>query len=412
MTASPTDGSVATLRLAPTRPVTDERRVYGVPRSLVLVWAALFLNVLTFLGPTVLPIARPVGQMITQGVLGLALLLALALNPRGVMRPTLFLVLLTVLAVVAVMVSIHSVFTFSSTYRACRFTAFILVLWLTTAWWGRSDMLLLRCHRRCLWFILGSVVAGVLVAPGSAFAFDGRLSGVIWPIQPTQVAHYAAVLFGTTVVLWLCRVISGRHTVLTLAVSGAVLVATHTRTALLACVVGLVIAAASLFLGHVRVRRTSVLGMLAILALGTLFASQLTSWALRGQSTEEVGQLTGRTEVWTVVFNTPRSQMEEMFGSGLSNQSFQGLPIDSNWVATYLDQGWFGIIGQVLVVVVLLLMAASRARGPRRAVALFLVVYCVVASFTETGLGIGSPYLLDLTVAASLLTRSASEGGG
>ena len=406
------NGSVAALPLAPPRPAAEERRVKGVPRSLVAVWAALFLNVLTFLGPTLLPVSRPVGQLVTQGSLGLALLLALALNPRGVMRPTLFLVLLTVLSVVALMVSIHSVFTFSSTYRACRFAGFILALWLLTPWWGRSDMLLLRCHRRCLWFVLGTVIAGVLVAPGSAFAFEGRLSGVLWPIQPTQVAHYAAVLFGTTVVLWLCRVIGGRHTLVTLAVSGVVLVGTHTRTALLACVVGLVVAGSSLFLGHVRVRRTSVLGVLGALGLGTLFAPQLTSWALRGQTAEEAGQLTGRTKVWSVVFNTPRPQIEEMFGSGLSNQSFHGLPVDSNWVATYLDQGWFGLLGQSLVVVVLLLMAAGQPRGPRRAVALFLIVYCVIASFTETGLGIGSPYLLDLTVAASLLVRAASEGGG
>ena len=37
------------------------------------------------------------------------------------------------------------------------------------------------------------------------------------------------------------------------------------------------------------------------------------------------------------------------------------------------------------------------------AVAVFLVVYCTIASFTETGLGDASPYVLDLAVAASLL---------
>ena len=34
---------------------------------------------------------------------------------------------------------------------------------------------------------------------------------------------------------------------------------------------------------------------------------------------------------------------KEMFGNGLSNKSFDGLPVDSNWVATFLDLGWFGI---------------------------------------------------------------------
>ena len=35
--------------------------------------------------------------------------------------------------------------------------------------------------------------------------------------------------------------------------------------------------------------------------------------------------------------------------------------------------------------------------------------YCLVASITETGLGDASPYLLELTVAASLLAAPAEE---
>ena len=33
-------------------------------------------------------------------------------------------------------------------------------------------------------------------------------------MPPTQVAHYAAVLLGTSAVLWMCRVITGRHALL------------------------------------------------------------------------------------------------------------------------------------------------------------------------------------------------------
>jgi hypothetical protein len=55
----------------------------------------------------------------------------------------------------------------------------------------------------------------------------------------------------------------------------------------------------------------------------------------------------------------------------------------------------------------LLLIAAFRPRGPTRALALFLLVYCLIASFTETGLGQASTYMLDLTIAASLLAPSA-----
>jgi hypothetical protein len=264
-------------------------------------------------------------------------------------------------------------------------------------------MVLLRCHLRCLWLVLGSVLIGAFLAPGKAFSYGGRLSGAVWPMPPTQVAHYAAMLLGISTILWMCRVITGKHELLALAVAGVVLVGTHTRTALLAMVVGLVVAGASLFFGHARVRRTSATGAVLVVLGATLFAPELVAWLTRGQSTQDTVELTGRTKVWSAVFATPRPRMNELFGGGLSNKSFNGLPIDSNWVATYLDQGWFGVVVVASFLIILLLMAATHVRGPQRAVALFIVAYCIVASITETGLGDASPYLLDLTVAFALL---------
>jgi hypothetical protein len=178
-------------------------RARALLRGPLPVWAALFINVQAFLGlPTVLPIPGIIGQMITQGALVVAVGLAIMANPGGVIRPSLFLALLTMLAVVALMVSIHNEFILGSTFRACRFIAFVLVLWLLTPWWGRSDLVLLRAHLTCLRIMLLSVLVGVLLAPGVAFSYEGRLSGALWPTPPTQVAHYAAVLLGCTVVLW------------------------------------------------------------------------------------------------------------------------------------------------------------------------------------------------------------------
>jgi hypothetical protein len=381
----------------------------GVPWRMVAVWGALFFNVLAFYSvpATVVAIPSPVGQLMTQASLVLAIGLALSVNPHILLRPNLFLVLLSVLAIAALAVSIHSEFYVGSVYRSLRLLGFLTVLWLLSPWWGRHDMLMLRLHRRVLWLILGSVLLGAAIAPGLAFEFQGRLSGVIWPIPPTQVAHYAAIVFGTTAVLWMCRVVTGRHAILALSVSGAMLLSTHTRTAVVAMVLGLLVAAASLFLGHVRVRRVSALGALGAVMLATVFASELTNWILRGQTTQEAGQLTGRTRVWTAVLEHQRPRLDQLFGSGMSDQSFNGLPIDSNWVATYLDQGWFGIVVQASIILVLLLMAATRERGPQRAAALFLIMYCLVASFTETGLGAPSAYMLDLTVAAALLAPQA-----
>ncbi|HET7762957.1 MAG TPA: hypothetical protein VF140_08375 [Phycicoccus sp.] len=388
---------------------TDASRI---PRLVLATWAALFVNVLSPAGnPTVVPIPKPLLQAVAQGSLILALLLALLVNRRLVIRPNALLVLFSVLAIASLAVSLHNQFLVGSTYRAVRLLVFVAVLWLLSPLWGRRDLVLLRAHRVCLWVVLATVVLGAAISPGTAFAFEGRLAGAVWPIPPTQVAHYAAVLFGTSVVLWMCRVISGRHALVAVVLTLGLLAATHTRTAMLGSLIGLAVATASLFLGHVRVRRVSVSTVAGGIVLAALFAPEIVTWLARGQSVDEAAQLTGRTKVWTDIFAVPRSPQEVLFGSGLSNKSFNGLAIDSNWVASYLDQGWFGIVLQAAMLLLLLAMAVTHVRGPRRAVALFLVVYCLVASITETGLGDASPYLLELVVAASLLVPPAARTG-
>jgi len=177
----------------------------------------------------------------------------------------------------------------------------------------------------------------------------------------------------------------------------------------MALLIGLAVAVGSLFLGYARVRRASTAALLAGASAAIIFAPLIGSWLLRDQSADELGQLTGRTAVWEQVFATPRPYVTTLFGSGMSNASFDGLPIDSNWVATYLDLGVLGITVQVLAVLVLLVTALVRPRGLDRAVAVFLLLYFVIASFTETGLNSPSAYLLEIVVAASLLARPLDD---
>ena len=77
-------------------------------------------------------------------------------------------------------------------------------------------------------------------------------------------------------------------------------------------------------------------------------------------------------------------------------KEFDGIPIDSSWLSTYQDQGLVGDVLQGLVLVSLLIVALISPRGPGRAVALFLVVYLAVESFTQTGLGQPSSRFLGL----------------
>jgi len=366
-------------------------------------WIALYVNVMPFQGTSLLPIPHPLGQAIAQGSLLAALLLAILANPGMVLRPNAFLTLLTAMAVLAVTVSIHNEFVVGSTYRAVRLLLFVLVLWVLTPWWGRNDLPLLRAHLLCLRVILALVWLGALVAPGVAFSFEGRLSGTIWPIVPPQVAHYAAILLGCTAVLWFSRVVSGRTMLITLVAGAATLVATHTRTGLLAVVLGLIVGGGSLFVGHARVRRTMAVGFLSAFVVWTVFSPVIVSWLTRGQSSQDLAQLTGRTKVWDAVAERRTTTVQEIFGTGLGDKSFGGLPIDSNWVATHVELGRLGVALVVAFLLAILLTALTRPAGPRRAIALFIVVYCITASYTETGMGDASPYLLDLTVAAALV---------
>ncbi len=150
----------------------------------------------------------------------------------------------------------------------------------------------------------------------------------------------------------------------------------------------------------------------ALVALS--FAPFLSHWFQRGESGQELSNFTGRTVVWTQVIHQPRSEVNTLFGYGMSNDGFNGLPIDSSWLAIYVDQG---LVGDVIVgaaVLLLLLMALLAPRGPARAIALFLIVYCLIASYLETGLGTPSPYLLEMMAAISVLVPAsvARLGGG
>ncbi|NYD43073.1 hypothetical protein [Nocardioides panaciterrulae] len=388
----------------------DTRRAASAPhldRWLLLAWAALFLNVMPFSSALALiPFPDLMGKLISQGALPLALLFALLANPRGLLRPNVYVVLFAVLCTLALMVSPHNTFMLSSTFRAARFAGFMLVLWLLSPFWGRRDLALLRCHRNCLAVIIASVFVGAVVSPGRAFSFEGRLAGVIWPIFPTEVAHYASVLMGITVLLWMCRVVPGRHAAPILALTVPVLVATHTRTALVGGAVALVLASASLLLARSRARRTWMWGVLVAPTVLAVFTSELVSWFLRGQTSNEAAGLTGRTSVWSAVLSQPRPTTQEVFGSGMSNLSYNGLPIDSNWVGTYLDLGLVGVAIEAVLLIILLVTALLRPSGPGPAVAIFLVVYTIFSSITQTGMSGPTGTLLDLAVASAALTRS------
>jgi hypothetical protein len=380
-----------------------EARERSVRRRVGLVWGLLVLNVLTYSG-SLLHVPSVAGKAITQGALPVALLVALTVNRRIVVRPSVFLCLVSLLAIEAILMILEAS-SFGAVYRIFRLTEFVAVLWLLTPWWGRRDLLLVRYHLIALTVILGSVLLGLLVAPGRAMS-QGRLAGVIYVIAVTQVAHYAAIMLGLVVVLWLCGQMRGRAVLPVVVMAVTILILTHTRTALVAVVTGILIAGLSLIVAKPRVRKFFMAaGLVVSIAIITL-SSVITTWLARGEGTQQLNDLSGRTLVWGPLVAFPRDRFQVLFGFGLSNASFNGLPIDSNWFASYQEQGLFGVAVCAAILLFLLVTAYFQPRGVQRALGLFLVTYCLVASYTEVGFTDASMYLLDLYLAASLLVPS------
>ena len=379
-----------------------QARDRSVRRRVFAAWGLLYFNTLTFVSGGILHIPSHAGKALAQGSLPLAVLVALTVNPKVRLRPNVFLCLVSLLVADTVITCLQAQH-LGTVYRTFRLAEFVVALWLLTPWWGRRDMLLLRYHLRWLYVTLGSVLLGLLIAPGHALAQGGRLSGVIWPMGPTQVAHYAAVAAGVTVVLWLTRMLSRRATLAGVTLAVVILVLTHTRTALLSLVAGVLVAGLSLFTVNARVRKFFAAGA-AAMSIGVItVAGVATTWLARGENAQGLATLTGRTNFWALVLNQPRTRFQEIFGFGLSNASVNGLPIDSNWLASYMMEGLFGVVVCAMILAFLAVTAFFQPRGVRRALALFLVTYCTLASFTETSFSDASTYLLDLAVAASLL---------
>jgi hypothetical protein len=396
----------------------EQVRERSIRRRVVLVWALLFLNVLTFYRstwsgePLLLPIPYRIGQLVTQGALPAALAVALTVNRRLFIRPNVFMCLLTLLVVEAFVAALgHTSGHLTGTlYRTARLAGFVCTLWLLTPWWGRRNMLLLKALLVPLAVVLGSVALGLIVAPGRALA-GNRLSGLLWPMPPTQVADFAATTIGLVVVLWFCGLASKRLTLVVVSVAGVILILTHARTELFGMMLGIVIASLSLFAVNARVRKFYAGAGLVLLIVITTLSGFLTTWLARGQEEDQLSSFTGRTEVWGPLLAFPRDRFHEVVGFGLSNKSFNGLPIDSNWLAAYWDLGLIGVGLCAGLLLFVLVNAYFQPSGPQRALALFIVIYLLVRSFIETGLTDASTNLLELTLAASLLAPPVALAG-
>ncbi|MFK4066333.1 O-antigen ligase domain-containing protein [Streptomyces sp. NPDC029674] len=387
-----------------------EPRPARTPKAVGIVWALLGLNTLGSAGAkTIVPLPRSLIQMATMGALVAAFALALVLNSRLRIRPSAFLFLLTLLLVPSVIASADLEVGLGALFRCGRLALFVGTLWLLSRWWDGS-VTFVRHHIRMYFVALGSAAAGLLISPGAAMpeTYGGRLVGALWPLTPPQIGQYAAVIIGLTVLLLLGRRTTKGSAVMVIVPSLVLLALTHTRTATVGLLVALTLAIGSLVLTSAAARRFFVWAVLVSTVAAVGFASALQAWFLRGQSKEYFTSLTGRAKVWDALLSAPRTAGEQVFGMGLGDKSFGGLPIDNSWLAVYNEQGLIGVSLVASVIVVLAGVALLRPPSLSRACAIFLISYVAISSYTEAGLGDASPYLLHLALAASLLAAPAA----
>ncbi|MEU5640862.1 O-antigen ligase domain-containing protein [Streptomyces milbemycinicus] len=391
-----------------TRPGAEQRPA-GTPKAVWIVWALLGLNTLGSAGAkTIVTLPRSLIQMATMGALVSAFALALMLNLRLRIRASAFVFLLTLLLVPSVISSVNLEVGFGALFRCARLALFIGTLWLLSRWWDGS-LRFVRYHIRMYFAALGSVAAGLAISPGTAMPeyYGGRLVGALWPLTPPQIGQYSAVIIGLTVLLLLGRQTTGAGAAVIIVPTFVLLAMTHTRTAMLGLLIGLALAIGSLVLTSAAARRFFAWAVLCATVAAVAFASALQAWFMRGQSKENFSNLTGRAKVWDALLAEPRTIQEKVFGVGLGDKSFGGLPIDNSWLAVYNEQGLLGVALVAAILIVLGGVALLRPPSLQRACAIFLISYVAISSYTEAGLGDASPYLLHLALAASLLAAPA-----
>ncbi|WFR84918.1 O-antigen ligase family protein [Arthrobacter sp. Y-9] len=414
--------------LAGTRGVTRDRTVLSPVAATVvvtLVWLLLELSVQPWsrsdsLGGTD-------SSSLLKGVVLLACLLALVVftppRTRLAVPPVFRIYLLFTMAVILSSLLLPSSLTIM--VRAGRFMAGIAVLVLL------FPLIKDRAHTfvRIMFgvhLVLGlSVLAGMVLLPSQAwldgrnFAQGGRLMGAIMPMMPPRVGEIGAVVLGLGILLWALRLLPLPVALGAVALGAALIVLSRTRTAPLAALTGLLLAALALR-RHQGARRIAAVFLTACVAAAP-FLGTISTWALRGQDTSQLERLSGRTLVWDFILSQPMTDLTRWFGHGLGEKrillrrgegDINYMAIDNSWLDSYWEAGLVGLVLIVAAALAALLYALRTPEPGARAVAAFLCGYVLVASINESGLcDLSSMTLLLLASAQlSLCGRFHTEG--
>ncbi len=356
----------------------------------VLPWSFVQQGRITFIGK------RP-EQVLVAIFLVLAAWFAFRVNPRIRVTNAWPVLLYALLAVVALLPPLGGRSGLGSLFRAGRFLLTLVVLIQLISVFAHDRYIPLRGHLAIMKIVVASSL--ISLALGKGFDNEGRLITQLPALTAPGLAQWTALFSFMLVFLLLQQAIPRRSGLLWLSASMVCLLLSHSRTPLIAGGAGFVAGVLAMFISSERARRLVSWTLFCVPVAALLFGPAVQAWFLRGQAPDQLNTLTGRTKAWAKVYSFPRDVYSQLFGVGLTDKSIEGLSIDSGYLSIYHEQGRIGVAVMVIIFVVYLARILTRRPSMPRAIATFLVVYVLIASYTETGIGDMSSYVLHLMLA-------------
>jgi hypothetical protein len=382
---------------------SDERGLTAHERrTATMVWILVFGSCLAWSGFTIVIPAR-FEQLGTATAVVIAFWLALRLNPRLQLRGSWPVWLYAMLPVIALMPALSgSAGGLGTIARASRFIFALAALALISPVWRRDPWVMVNAHARALRLCVGAALISLAIGLGQNH--EGRLIAQLPALQPPQVGQFAALLIGLSAIQMMSHSPRLPRTLPWMIAAVAALLLSQTRTPLIASAVGLGVAVVLLAVSHSRAREVVVTLVLLGPALVLVMEPAVQAFLTRGQNDELFSTLTGRTLAWAQVDTFPRTGFQELFGIGYGDKSINGLPIDNGYLAAYHEAGKLGLVVVCIAMAVILLRAFSYPKAANRALSIYLLTFVAVASYTETGIGDMSAYVMHVLLAGILLT--------
>jgi hypothetical protein len=375
----------------------DQKRV-------TLVWLLLFASGLSYSRETGLAAVVPLRfeQLATALALAAAFLLALNYNRRLRLAGSWPVWLYAVLPVIALFAPLAGAGGLGTLFRAVRFIFALLIMALLAPAWRKDPWVLANAHARALRLSIAAALLSLCV--GMGFDQEGRLIAQMPALRAPQVGQFAALLIGITAVQAITHSPRLPRAPIWIVFGFIGLLLSQTRTATVALAVAFSLTLVFLLVSHSRARRVFLTAVLVGPLVFLLLQPAIKAWFERDQSEELLTSLTGRTQAWALVYSFPRTGFQELFGIGYGDKSIYGLPIDNGYLAAYQETGKVGLVAACAIMVILLLKALAYPKTSNRALAIFLITYVAVASYTETGIGDMSAYVMHLVLAGAMVT--------